>query len=139
MKESEMVKEPNVEGITKDARSIAEVLAKHNVFGVVADDASTESKSHLEMWIAHEKDHFIGMVLRQATDPYALGSMKLSYRDTGVFVEFDIQVISDTARFAFIKAVPLLSPNPTLAINPNIDYEVLKADIQFVLEYNAVE
>lgn len=134
-----MVKEPNVEGITKDARSIAEVLAKHNVFGVVTEDASREEKAHLEMWIAHEKDHFVGMVLRQANDPYALGSMKLTYRDTGVLVEFDIRFVSDTALFAFIKAVPLLSPNPTLAVNPNIDYEVLKADIQLVCEYNVVE
>ena len=39
-----MVKELNVESITKDARSIAEVLAKHNVFGVVTDDASPEEK-----------------------------------------------------------------------------------------------
>lgn len=133
-----MIKEPNVEVITKDARSIAEVLATHKVFGVVADNASREEKSDLERWIAHEKDHFVGMVLRQANDPYALGSMKLTYSDTGVLVEFDIQLVSDTARFAFIKAVPLLSPNPTLAINPNIDYEVLKADIQFVCEYNVM-
>jgi hypothetical protein len=28
----------------------------------------------------------------------------------------------------------VLSPNPTLAVNPNIDYEVLKADIQFVCD-----
>lgn len=134
-----MVKELNVEGITKDAQSIAEVLATHKVFGVVAEDASREEKANLERWIAHEKEHFLGMVLRQANDPYALGSMKLTYRDTGVLVEFDIQFVSDTALFAYIKAVPLLSPNPTLAINPNIDYEVLKAEIQFVREYNVME
>ena len=128
-----MVKELNVKSLEKDARSIAEMLATHKVFGVVTEEASPKEKAVFENWIAHEKEHFVGMVLRQALDQYALGSMKLNYNDTGVLVEFDIQVICNTALFSFVRVVPALE------VTPNIDYEALVADIQFVQEYNIVE
>jgi hypothetical protein len=134
-----MVMEPNVEGLEKEARAIAEVLAKHNVFGVVAKDASPEEKAELDRWVAHEKEHFVGMVLRRALDPQAFLPVTLKYHDTGVWVSFNTKVLADTVLFRFVDAVPVLSPNPTLAIDPEIDYEALVAEIQFVREYSIME
>lgn len=134
-----MSTEPNVEDLEKVARSIAEVLAKHNVFGVVSKDASPEEKAELERWVAHEKEHFVGMVLRHALDPQAFFPQTLKYQDTGAWVRFHTYVLTGTALFRDIKVVPVLSPNPTLAIDPKIDYEALAAEIQHVREWVVME
>lgn len=134
-----MSTEPNVEELEKVARSIAGVLAKHNVFGVVSKDASPEEKAELERWVAHEKEHFVGMVLRHALDPQAFFPQTLKYQDTGAWVRFGTYVLADTALLRDIKVVPVLSPNPTLAIDPKIDYEALAAEIQHVREWVVME
>lgn len=134
-----MIKKLNVESIEKDARSIAEVLAAHKVFGVVANDASPAENAELERSVAHEKEHFVGMVLRHALDPQAFLPLTLKYHDTGAWVRFNTYVIAGTALFRGISVVPVLSPNPTLAVNPNIDYEALATDIQRAREYNVME
>lgn len=133
-----MVTEPNVEGLEKEARAIAEVLATHQVFGVVAD-ASPKEKAMLEGWVAHEKEHFVGMVLRHALDPQAFLPQTLKYNDTGAWVRFNTKVVAGVALFRFIDVVPVLSPNPTLATDPKIDYEALATDIQFVREYTVMD
>lgn len=134
-----MVTEPNTEHIEKEARAIAEVLATHNVFGVVSKDASPEEIASLEGWVAHEKEHFVGMVLRHALDPQAFLPQTLEYRDTGASVGFNTKVVDGTVLFRFVDVIPSLSPNPTLAIDPKIDYEALATDIQFVREYSIME
>lgn len=134
-----MVKETNVESIEKDARSIAEVLAAHKVFGVLADDASPAEKVEFESVVAHEKEHFVGMVLRHALDRQAFLPQTLKYHDTGAWVRFNTYVFAGTALFRSISVVPVLSPNPTLAVNPHIDYEALATDIQLAREYNVME
>lgn len=134
-----MVKELNVEGLEKEARAIAEVLATHNVFGVIAEDASPEEKAELERWVAHEKEHFVGMVLRHALDPMAFLPQTLKYSDTGAWVRFNTKAWAGTALFTFVDVVPALSPNPTLAIDPEIDYEALANDIQLAREYTVMD
>lgn len=134
-----MVTEPNVEGLEKEARAIAEVLATHKVFGVVSEDASPDEKAELERWVAHEKEHFVGMVLRHALDPQAFLPQTLKYNDTGAWVRFNTKVVAGVALFRFIDVVPVLSPNPTLATDPKIDYEALATDIQFVREYTVMD
>lgn len=134
-----MAKELNVEGLEKEARAIAEVLAKHNVFGVAAKDASPEEKAELARWVAHEKEHFVGMVLRHALDPQAFLPQTLKYTDTGAWVRFNTKVWAGTALFRFVDAVPALSPNPTLEIDPEIDYEALVVEIKFVREYTVMD
>lgn len=134
-----MVTEPNVEGLEKEARAIAEVLATHKVFGVVAEDTSPEDKRQLEGWVAHEKEHFVGIVLRHALDPQAFLPQTLKYNDTGAWVRFNTNVWAGTALFVFVDVVPALSPNPTLEIDPEIDYEALATDIQFAREYSVMD
>lgn len=134
-----MVTETNVEDLEKVARSVAEVLAKHNVFGVVAEDASEEEKAELDRYVAHEKEHFVGMVLRNALDPMTFLPVTMKYHDTGAWVRFSTHVMAGTALFKFIDAVPTLSPNPNLVIDPKIDYEALVEEIQFVREYSIME
>lgn len=130
-----MVTELSVEHIEKEARAIAEVLATHKVFGVVADDASPEEIANLEVWVAHEKEHFVGMVLRHALDPQAFLPQTLEYRDTGAWVRFNTKVVEGTALFRFVDAGTVLFANPTL----EIDYEALATDIQFVREYSIMD
>jgi hypothetical protein len=137
--ENIMSTEPNVEILEKVATSIAEVLATHKVFGVVPEDASPEEKAEVESWVEHEKKHFVGMVLRHALDPQAFLPQTLKYNDTGAWVEFNTYVLAGTALFRDIRVVPVLSPNPTLEIDPKIDYEALAADIQHVREWVVME
>ena len=65
------------------------------------------------------------MVLRHALDPQAFLPQTLKYQDTGAWVSFNTKNVAGTVLFRFIDVVPVLSPNPTLTINPNIDYEAL--------------
>lgn len=125
-----MTYEVKTETLTKTATAVAEVLAKHKVFGVVAEDATPEEKADLARWVEHEKAHFVGMALRHAEDPHAFLPQTLKYKDTGAWVKFNTRIaFSNTALLSFVEAVPVLSPNPTLAINPHIDYEALNAEL----------
>jgi hypothetical protein len=126
-----MIYEVKTDALAKAAASVAEVLAKHKVFGVAAEDASPEEKADLLRWVEHEKLHFVGMALRHAEDPHAFLPQTLKYEDTGAWVKFNTRIaFSNTALLSFVEAVPVLSPNPTLAVNPHIDYEALNAELK---------
>jgi hypothetical protein len=126
--------EPNVEILGKEAASIAEILAKHNVFGVAAEDASPEEKADLAGWVGHEKLHFVGMVLRHALDPQAFLPQTLQYHDTGAWVRFNTYELDGTVFFRVISVGPLLLPSRTLVIDPKIDYEALTVEVREVIK-----
>lgn len=115
--------------IEKESEAIAEVLERHNVFGVERNALT-----------AHEKKHFVGVVLRHVLDPNPVKeALVLSYKDTGARIELDTHVVAETALFSKFKVVPVLIPNPTLERDPKIDYEALTADIQFAREWLIME
>lgn len=109
--------------LESNARSVAEVLERHNIFGREHNDVTAQAKTI-----------FTNLVLRQASPEITL-PLILNIEETGVHIELDTKIVAGTAFLSMLR----VSPNPTLPCDPEIDYEALATELDFIRFWLEIE
>ena len=111
----------NTESLESDARSLAEVLERNNIFGLERDEVSEQAK-----------EFFVDMVLRQVE---IAENLIIQIEETGVHIELNTEIVDGTAKFSMLKVIPVLSPPVPLPRDPQINYDELGAEIRFIRQW----